>query len=271
MTGYSGLYVQKTGDTMSGDLNIQAPAGDNYSALRLKSNNENEGVTIEWNGNADRRRINVYNFPADSQYAEAYQFPVNSLNSSATAHQYYYIITTKELYKTFPVGSCYTTNTNTNPSSILGGGTWTLVNKYFASYCENITSAFTINTTNTSEITSCYVYRSGQFVFVRLNIKNKVALVDGSALEMGTFNFNKLGLIDEASLTNYSNWSYCDALNGSMSYTVSSSTGILKNMDITSGSSTSTGLSLYYNIFMPVTFGHMLDSACDTFIWKRTA
>lgn len=127
MKGYSGLYVQKTGDTMFGNLNIKAPSGDNYPALRIQSNNENKGSIIEWNGTANRRRISVYNYPSgDSQYGEAYHFPVNTLDSSVTDNQNYDILTTKELYKVFPVGSCYTTSTNTNPSTILGGGTWTL-------------------------------------------------------------------------------------------------------------------------------------------------
>lgn len=274
MKGYSGLYVKKTGDTMSGDLNIKSPEEDYYTSLRLKSNNEDNGVTIEWNGNSNRRRVNFYNFPtSDSAYAEAYQFPVNTLDpTTATEHKYYYIVTTKELYKVFPVGSCYVMSTRTDPATILGGGTWELQHKSFTSSATNGSSFFTVNSTNAT-FTSCYVKRNSSVIQIRLSIKPKVSFAD-TTVQIGTLNFDKIGLTG-LNATQYILGS-SDGGGGISEATLNYETGVLNHLDTVhrtgSGTAiTSTEYDIVYDFTINATQGSMLDSFCNQFIYKRTA
>ena len=62
-----------------------------------------------------------------------------------------------------PVGSVIVTPTNTNPSGTYGG-TWTLIDKEFASTAA-VSGGFTINSTNCSSH-SCYWSRAGHTVTV---------------------------------------------------------------------------------------------------------
>lgn len=167
----------------------------------------------------------------------------------------------------FPVGSTYTTTTNTNPSSKLGG-TWELINKSFTPLFANGSSYFTTNTTNFT-FTSCYINRVGNTVALRLNVKNNVALSDNT-LEVGTFNFDSIG-ITRIHNTQFSSNTYSDALNGVIQYQVNYETGALENYDVVGNYSTSTGLSIFYCFDFVLKPEYMLDSACNQFIWERTA
>lgn len=57
---------------------------------------------------------------ASTKYGDIYSFP--NTDAGLTANKNYTIITTKNAYLAYPVGSCITMSSNTNPSSLLGGG-----------------------------------------------------------------------------------------------------------------------------------------------------
>ena len=68
-----------------------------------------------------------------------------------TQNTEYAILTKKNfLDMMYPIGSCYTTSTNTDPSSFLGG-TWDLIDKGLSSL--TFEPEFTLNTTNCTAAT----------------------------------------------------------------------------------------------------------------------
>lgn len=89
-----------------------------------------------------------------------------------------------------PIGSCITMATNTNPSTVLGFGSWTLIDKLF-NY-KWVTDGFTFNTTNTTGGASLAILHGNSIEF-RLYWKNKVAISDNDMI-VGTFNLAKIGI-----------------------------------------------------------------------------
>lgn len=171
-----------------------------------------------------------------------------------------------------PVGSCYITSTNTNPSTIFSGTSWTLLNKRFTpNYSGNDSQYFTVDSTNAT-LKDCYIVRAGNTITLRICVTNKVSYKnDGSSLKIGTIKFDKLG-ISQTGLTRYQANCYCDSANGIPIYTISNTTGILTIYDCNGPSpSTSTGINYYFTIHYVVSKSHMLDDFCNQFIWKRTA
>ena len=187
-------------------------------------------------------------------------------------HQNYDILTTKELYKTFPVGSCYTTSTNTNPATILGGGTWELIDKQFTPLITDNSSLFTAKSKNCS-LTNIYVSRANHSIRIRLQILPKVTLGD-TTVEIGTFNLASLGI------TNFWNTYYpignSDGGGGLTLTSIAYDTGTMSHQDTihrkgNETAITSTSYNIIYDFVAVMPTSHMLDSACNQFIWKRTA
>lgn len=169
----------------------------------------------------------------------------------------------------YPVGSCYTTSTNTNPSTIFGG-MWELIDKQFAS--EWITTGFTWNTTNTSS--GAFVcLKHGHTIELRFGWSNKKALSDDT-VAIGTWNCSSI--LTNGEHTGYF-VGYCDALNATllMSPTnIETSSWTFQMVDaVTRATSypTGTGEGCRASYMFNVRTDHMNDSACNQFIWKRTA
>ena len=170
----------------------------------------------------------------------------------------------------FPVGSCYTTATNTNPATILGLGTWTLIDKVFAR--ANVTSGFfEYNATNASAAGDFSAIRSGHSTRIHLSVTPSVAL-STSSVQLGTFDLAALGF---SHLT-----ASFEVIGGSSGGNavfygdINSSTGVLthnRSVTRTSGGSLAAGNKIYFDILLKSAGQNMLDSACDQFIWKRTA
>ena len=169
----------------------------------------------------------------------------------------------------YPIGSIYITSTNSAPTV---GGTWTLIDKEFAPYVST-TSAFTINTTNTTSVGNYLLIRKGHEVILRLQIKNKVAL-STSNLVLGTITSATFGIS-----SGYADWGVQGNSDGGTglvmaSMTESSGTWSLTSMCAvtrTSGGSIAAGNTIDF-VFRPVfDMEKMLDSACNKFYWKRTA
>ena len=170
----------------------------------------------------------------------------------------------------YPVNSVFVTNTNTNPSSYLGG-TWTLFDKEFkSSYTSSTTSGtlFTMNTTNLSAFTASLV-RGGHALRFRLSFTNKVELTD-TALELGTWDLPACG-VNNITYSTYIN-GRTDGGNVMLMGTLVYNTGVVTHYDIIGADSVATGKTdCHYDITVPCYYTQMIDSFCDKFYWKRTA
>ena len=167
----------------------------------------------------------------------------------------------------YPVGSVYISNTNTNPSGPLGGGTWSLVHKRFE--YQIVEDVITFNTTNTQSGDSVAVI-NGEQIEIRLSFAPKVELND-STIAIGQLNLADIGLTGK-----YSEYVpfFADGGNG-IAYLQVTNTGVIQTQDVitkTSGgtipASTSTGQARLSVMFGQ---GSMMDSFCDEFHWVRTA
>ena len=181
--------------------------------------------------------------------------------------------------KAHPVGSCVITTTNTDPSLTLGGN-WTLIDKRFSQ--ANGTNGITWNETNTRDNdnntpptnprTFDWV-REDHTIWLRFRWYNKVAYSDDD-MTIATVDMTALG-IKEAG---YYQWTaaQCDAINGvlltsaiwndlTVTLTVRDAVTRTATVPSTTNAATYMAIPMY---FYP---NHMDDSACDQFVWKRTA
>lgn len=165
----------------------------------------------------------------------------------------------------FPVGSVFITNTNSNPSSFLGG-TWGLLSKRFRSYSNSDSSAFTGNNSTPS---SCYIMRHGETIRVRLTTTNTTELKDSNVV-LGTFDFSKLGVSDLHFTKTILGIS--DGGNGLVMAHLDATSGELTSADIVAtAGSIPADKALVFDFEISINSGRMLDSECNQFIWNRTA
>lgn len=176
---------------------------------------------------------------------------------------------TNAITNAHPVGSCYSTNTNTNPSAWLGG-TWELIDKQFGYHW--ITNPFAFNTTNTTDSSSAACLHGNAIEF-RMIWKNNVNLSD-STVTIATLDVTKCGL----NATQHTQYPVafndgCNAI-GMMITSWSGTTMTITSNDwVTRATSYPTTkdncfLSWVMVVQDPST---MIDSFCNEFIWKRTA
>lgn len=174
----------------------------------------------------------------------------------------------------YPVGSCITMSTNTDPATVLGFGTWELVDKQFK-YAW-VDGFVTWNSTNSQNgASACAMH--GHTLDIRLSWQNKVAISD-SDLTWGTIDWTKLGVTD----LNFVHGIYCmiqaDGVNavGLGQVARSSLTAdTFKSSDfVTRATSypttTAQAMQTEFTI-VGLSADHMDDSFCDMFIWERTA
>ncbi len=171
----------------------------------------------------------------------------------------------------FPVGACYTTATNTNPASLLGYGTWSLIDKSFAYAWE--TNPFVFNTANTQSGASV-VIRHGTMIECRLTWQNKVA-ISGTDRVIATIDFDNYGLTEQQH-TQFP-VGYSDGLNAvglfttswsGTTMTITASNWVTRPTSYPTGTGQSTNLSF---VFVVQGHGGMEDAKCNQFIWRRTA
>ena len=225
-------------------------------------------------GDAQRRlaikQFNIDQDSASTKYADAYYLP--SPAAGLTADKWYELVSTKNRYQIFPVGHCIVTSTKTNPSSAMGGGTWELIDKKFTPLSSNATSLFTVTSANCS-LTSIYVNRADHSIRIRLQILPKVTFGD-SSLSLGTFNMSEMGI------SNFWNTWYplgsSDGAGGISLASIAYDTGVITHLDSIHQKGndtdiTSTEYNIIYDFTVLIPMDRMLDSACNQFIWKRTA
>ena len=275
--------VDKTGDTMTGNLGLRggitlantvgtqttySPQTGYYdtanvlmgSSRVLRTNADLLGFRI-----GPQRHINgswVYNFLTLNLAADG----TRSVQVSASA----------PWRKTIgpPVGDVIITSTNTNPSSNYGG-TWTLIDKEFASTGEtNRTSSVTLNSTN-CDACNVYTWHSGHTIEFAIQVKGKVAITD-TTIHFATLTPTNFGI---KSGSNFSDarrvTQFSDAGNAIITWQLMAD-GKLNSLDgwvLQSNPSQSVTARQwdYFSLFMTVPYTIMDDNFCDKFYWKRTA
>lgn len=192
------------------------------------------------------------------------------------------------LNQIYPINSVVITSHNTSPSTMYGG-TWTLIHKDFstASWEDNTSptsqtgAVFTFNSTYWTPGNYCAIIRCPNFIMVRLQFQNKLALSNtkmrDNTVQIGSFILSELGITENGGFSqmfvigadglnmtgmgrfrkNGSTWDVCvDDWVGNGTVTA-----------YTSG----TGQNCYLTFYIYPCFEYKLDSACDKFYWKRTA
>ena len=174
----------------------------------------------------------------------------------------------------YPVGSVYVSNNNENPGTMLGGK-WSLIDKGFRALSKELTQGedYTINETNCDTKTEVVYTRTGNTLYVRVTLVNKVKITDTS-LSMLTLNLNKIGVSQFA-------WSRSQILGASdggegiVFAGLNYKSGEFSTQDVCMNNDgvteMETGKTTVFHITIPVIYTFMLDEACDKFYWKRTA
>lgn len=169
----------------------------------------------------------------------------------------------------YPVGAVYATGSNVNPSGTLGG-TWELIHKRFRR--RTVSNCGTWNNTNTKYLDGSPRFADatidGERVQIRLVWFNKVKYADAS-LPIITLDLSMLGLSGI-----YQQFAIAQAPNLDSVLPLSiANNGIITLTDTIYKDSTPTALNSQCSVTFDLQFepASMLDSACDEFIWKRTA
>lgn len=260
------IYVNESGDTMTGDLRATQLWIDNTNDIsRIKFNNGNIERAII-NINADNK-LNFFSFGADqSGYYEQYYLPTPNLSLSQNMS---YPILTKKNYldMVYPINSCITMATNTNPSSSLGGS-WTLIDKKF------IPSATTVTATliNASAATVYYI-RSGNSLRIRIAVTNKAAIND-TTTNLISWKWSDMGVAGVHVVPYFTG--HTDGGECIIEAQLSSTDGVatLQSIDVVpvaDGNTWAASNSARFDICMPIGQGNMLDAACNQFIFKRVS
>lgn len=169
----------------------------------------------------------------------------------------------------YPVGSVYITSENASPASTLGVGTWTLIDKEFASLYSNSTNGTSYFTASENVIDGgTYFIRGGNSILVRQKVTIDVGL-DDNDFEVGYFNWENIGVTDIA-FDLVEQMSISDGANGGFVYNVASADGKVTIKDIFDAPSTS-GKVFYLEFVVVVPYTRMVDRACNRFYWKRTS
>lgn len=167
-----------------------------------------------------------------------------------------------------PVGSEYITTTNTAPTI---GGTWVLVDKELSDAYRYLTSEeYTDGTDGT--VSAIQMRRSAHEIMLRINMDNVTNIGDPQT-ELCKINLSALG-VSQFGIGDQNSTILSDT--GSVLLTiVSHNTGIIECGEaFVIGSTiahTYTGPLSPFDLIVPIASSYMLDSACNRFIWRRTA
>lgn len=255
------IYVNESGDTMTGQLITPSIRLVNeYPYINFMDKN---GIKRGEIYNSEKGIFNIRQMSTDnSGYYDSYYLP-NPGN--LTQNTEYPILTKKNILDMmYPIGSCYTTSTNTNPSSFLGG-TWNLIDKGL-SYLSD-TPSFTLNTTNCTEAT-VYFMRAGHTIRLRISVTNKAAVND-TTTEFLTLDLSSIGITS----LNYQGYPVGRSDGGECIIEGSiTSDGVFSVQDVVpaaDGKTWAKETAAQFEWVTVVPISSMIDSACNYFLWKR--
>ena len=162
----------------------------------------------------------------------------------------------------YPIGSVYITNTNSSPSSYLGG-TWELIDKEFSSAV--FTNPFTFS--SYAEDGGVYATRGGHAIEITGYITPKSAIAPSTIL--CTFDYETLGITKFYATQRIVAYSSSGNILG-MFYIESGTGNLVFAATQTSGQSWPVR-GAFFDVTAVIPMDLMLDSACNKFYWKRTA
>lgn len=167
-----------------------------------------------------------------------------------------------------PVGSEYVTQSNTAPAI---GGTWVLVEKELANLHESLPSA-AYTAQGSTIVDSITMRRSGSEIQLRFAFSN--VSISETQVNLVQLDLNELGVSQLGSGVTYAT-AYSDTGNVLVNYMLGTD-GMLSCVDcvcFASGTYTHayTGGLTAFSIPVVLTSDHLLNAACDRFVWKRTA
>lgn len=183
----------------------------------------------------------------------------------------------KTLYTTYntlldlmhPVGSIFTTTTNTNPAALFGGE-WTLVDKAFKNTYLTINSTHWTATNATIGDYSNILLNDHTIAF-RLNFKTTAALSD-ETVTLGQLALASCGL-NQLSYAVFYHTAISDGSNCVIACRMDQ-TGTISIHEVINADDTHSmvsGSDFFIHLTVPVRYTDMLDDFCDKFHWKRTA
>lgn len=172
----------------------------------------------------------------------------------------------------YPVGSVYITSANTNPATTLGVGTWTLIDKGFASaYCKTgspdevyFTAAENCNDEGTQ------FTRGDHSIRIRQAVSMDLAMEDATSMVLGYFDWDNIGVTNIATSI-VEHLAYADGANGGIVYNVTYDTGEVKQVDTFDLAQIPSDKTFYLDFTIVVDKSRMVDQYCDKFYWKRTS
>ena len=201
---------------------------------------------------------------SDTKYPSA-KAVANKLSTAASSYPIGSVIMT---HKELSTGE---TSAAANPAMLLGlPGTWTLIDKEFINKSDSITSLWTANRASASG----YISWADHAICLKMWL-----VTDGNPLSAG----NAIGNID---LTKAGVTSLSFSTEGGVAFATSGTTnttsyiikykldggGYLSLDDIYDETVAAiAGATIHIQTIIPISWGSMLDKACDKFYWKRTA
>lgn len=175
------------------------------------------------------------------------------------------------LNSAYPVGSVFITNTNTKPSTLLGVGSWALIDKEFAAkhYTANTTATdYFTPAANWNNVNTHFVV-SGHSIRIRQAVQCDLGLDDTGSL-IGYFNWENFGVVDIADSI-VEHVAYSDGANAGFVYNITHDNGECKVVDVFDLSSVDSDKTFYMDFVLVIDSGRMIDDYCDRFYWKRTS
>lgn len=166
----------------------------------------------------------------------------------------------------FPIGSVVVTNSNSDPSSQLGG-TWSLIDKEFKSRTRSAT--VTRNTSNFSALSVTAIYEGHNITF--LGTMTSSVSIGETNLEVLTQTLSNNGassLPDQIPFSGYS-----DGANAVLLMDIDTD-GRVRTLDVVvrgTATSIASGASINWSVTCPCVYTSMVDSFCDKFYWERTS
>jgi hypothetical protein len=167
----------------------------------------------------------------------------------------------------YPVGSVYISSTNTNPATTLGVGSWTLIDKGFASSTDSGNTFFTAAENCVNEGT--HVIRGGNTIRIRQAIKTELAMEDATHLLLGYLDWDAIG-IKELNSGLFGAMAYSDGANGGIVCNITYDTGAITQVDTFDLATVPSDKTFYLDFTVVSTYTLMIDSFCNKFYWKRT-
>ncbi len=239
--------------------NAEKAAKEAQEQTALLSAALNNGATFIFSGgNASSSEIDA-NFVIENQMSD---YSTNAVQNK---------VIKKYVDDKYPVGSIWVGGKNgsepIDPSEIFGG-TWLLIDKEFKSTNYKDEGNGGMLSVNKSIINEYYIYSiySGHTIRIRLAFTPNIAFIDDQTIEIGQFNFEKMGL-DGFYNSMMDIPAMSDDSNGLVMATIKNSGEITVNDVI---KSTTAGKRIYINGEITCRYTEMHNDFCDKFYWQRT-